>query len=402
MSAIADVISGAAPWHTECARAEDFADSLPAGCVSLLWLDIPYYAVKEEAWDNAWPSEEAFLVWVGEQCVRWRKVLAPNGSIYVWAKPQATRRGATMASRVEAVVAESFAVLNVITWAKPDPTSEINRGAGPGGRAGKESLRSWFPRQERVIFAEQYGADSAAMGESQYDAKCDELRGFVFEPLRAYLDGERERAGLDRAACDAACGNQMSGHYFSRVQWALPTRENYEKLRAAFSARGGSFLDREYESMRAEYEDLRREYEDLRREYEDLRRPFTVSADVPYTDVWEYPTVQYFDGKHPCQKPDAMCIDVVNASSRPGAIVADFFAGSHRIAWAALRAGRRFLGCDADPHWARVGAETCAAAASGQPYKPPPVVPREKPVKVAKPANDLQLGLFSTRPGDAA
>ena len=36
-----------------------------------------------------------------------------------------------------------------------------------------------------------------------------------------------------------------------------------------------------------------RPYEDLRLEYEDLRRPFSVSAEVPYTDVWTYPTVGY-------------------------------------------------------------------------------------------------------------
>ena len=96
------------------------------------------------------------------------------------------------------------------------------------------------------------------------------------------------------------------------------------------------------------FEDLRREYEDLRREYEDLRRPFNVSADVPYTDVWDkYPTVMR-RGKHPCEKPEAMMADIIRASSRPGAVVLDCFMGSGVTGEAAVRLGREFIGMEAD------------------------------------------------------
>ena len=83
----------------------------------------------------------------------------------------------------------------------------------------------------------------------------------------------------------------MAGHWFERVQWTLPTAENYEWLRGLFSA----------EYLRREYEDLRREYEDLRREYEGLRRPFSVTARDQYSDVWEFDPVQGYPGKHPCE-----------------------------------------------------------------------------------------------------
>ena len=242
-------------------------------------------------------------------------------------------------------------VLTNIRWNKRSTEGEHS---GQHGRAEKEALRAPFPASETIIFAEQFGADNMAKGEAGYGAKCDELRGFVFEPLRAYLDGERERAGFSRSECDAATGNQMSGHYFSRVQWTLPTKANYEKLREAFNARAaGEHLRREYEHLRREYEDLRREYEDLRREYEDLRRPFTVSAEVPYTDVWEFQTVQAYPGKHPCEKPPDMAEHIVNSSSRPGALVADFFCGSGVFLAEAVRLGRRAIGCDMSPKWAQ-------------------------------------------------
>ena len=65
---------------------------------------------------------------------------------------------------------------------------------------------------------------------------------------------------------------------------SLPTRETYHRLRDYLNSRN---CRTDY--LRREYEDLRRDYEDLRRDYEDLRRPFTVSAKVPYTDVWILP-----------------------------------------------------------------------------------------------------------------
>jgi site-specific DNA-methyltransferase (adenine-specific) len=85
----------------------------------------------------------------------------------------------------------------------------------------------------------------------------------------------------------------------------IPSQQQYEAMRSFFNTRNGQqdYLRREYEHLRREYEDLRREYEDLRREYEDLRRPFTLSASVPYTDVWSFATVPAHAMKHECQKP---------------------------------------------------------------------------------------------------
>jgi hypothetical protein len=97
---VEDVLEGSAPYAVACARAEAFVDALPSGCVNLAVLDPPYFGMKAEAWDHAWANEEAFLAWMDAQCARWSRVLAPNGTLYVFAGTQATRRGATMASRV--------------------------------------------------------------------------------------------------------------------------------------------------------------------------------------------------------------------------------------------------------------------------------------------------------------
>ena len=304
--------------------------SLPDSSVDLIATDPPYFRVKDEAWDRQWAKPSEFVAWLGTVADEWRRVLKPNGSLYCFASPQ-------MAARVEVMLADRFAVLGHLVWRKE---------TGRHKAACKEALRAFFPASERIIFCEQPGSDLVAKGEAQYVAKCDELRGFVFEPLRAYLDGERERVGLTAKQCDAACGNQMSGHYFTRSQWTLPTRANYDKIRAAARAIYGAEF-----AFRREYEDLRREYEDLRREYEDLRRPFFAVPDAPYTDVWTFPVVPHRPGKHVCEKPSAMMEHIVRTSSRPGAVVLDCFMGSGTTGVAAARLGRSFIGCDMSGHW---------------------------------------------------
>jgi site-specific DNA-methyltransferase (adenine-specific) len=98
---------------------------------------------------------------------------------------------------------------------------------------------------------------------------------------------------------------------------------------------------------------LKREYEDLKREYEDLRRPFYATPNSPYTDVWEFPTVNTYPGKHPAEKPLAMIRHIVRTSSRPDAVVLDPFIGSGTTAEAAVLEGRHFIGGDFDMHWVK-------------------------------------------------
>ena len=327
--------------HGDCL---EVLKTLPDNSVDLICTDPPYYKVKKDWWDRQWDKPEGFLNWLGELSEQWQRVLKPNGSLYCFASPK-------MAARVEVKLGERFNVVNRITWQKPPFATKAEMFV-------KEDLRGFFPASESIIFCEHYGADNIAKGEAGYGAKCDELRGFVFEPLRAWFESEKLRANLNNKQVNEALGTAtngsgMAGHYFKpsgSVQWDLPTEKYYNKLQQTFK---GYFL-REYEDLRREYEDLRREYEDLRREYEDLRRPFNVSADVPYTDVWTFPTVQAYKGKHPCEKPAAMLEHIINASSRPGAVVLDCFAGSGSTLLAAKKLGRNFIGIEIDSHWISV------------------------------------------------
>jgi site-specific DNA-methyltransferase (adenine-specific) len=105
------------------------------------------------------------------------------------------------------------------------------------------------------------------------------------------------------------------------------------------------------------YSDIRQEYEALKCEYEDLRRPFYATPDAPYTDVWDFATVNTYPGKHICEKPLDMAQHIVRVSSRPGALVLDPFCGSGNLLRGAYIEGRHYLGCDNDPQWARKAAD---------------------------------------------
>jgi adenine-specific DNA-methyltransferase len=308
----------------------DVLRTLPACSVDAVVTDPPYYRVKDEDWDRQWDNPGAFLAWLDQVAEQWQRVLKPNGSLYCFASPQ-------MAARVEVLLGERFQVLNSLVWLKP---------SGRHDGACKEDLRAYFPATERIVFAEQFGADGSALHGSGWANQCAELRAGVFEPLRQYLLQERDRAGITNRQVDECLGTSgMAGHYFGASQWALPTEDAYAKLRILFNDGPGR-------------EHLRREYEDLRREYEDLRRPFNVTRFDPFTDVWSFATVKPRPGKHPCEKPQSLLRHIINSSTRPGDVVLDSFAGSGSTGQACLALGREFIGIERCPHWHAVACES--------------------------------------------
>mgnify|MGYP001568131401 FL=1 len=290
----------------------------------------------------------------------WQRILTPNGSLYCFTSPQ-------MAAHVEVLLGEVFRVLNHLVWRKHDGSGA---GTGSHSKSCKDALRSFFPQSERILFCEQDNADSMALGESGYAAQCARVHRFVFEPIRAYLEGERLRAGIRRDAINEACGlASMAGrHYISRSQWCLPTQKHYRVMQTLFNRTGrrppppytdfhavDCYFTRFHQvDMSAEF--LRADYELLRADYEFLRRPFTVRQDIPYTDVWDFATVPAGAGKHPCEKPLPLLRHIIECSSRPGDTVLDCCAGSGSTLDAARQCGRTSIGIEHELHYVRLAA----------------------------------------------
>ncbi|EPG6064467.1 MULTISPECIES: DNA-methyltransferase [Proteus] len=308
--------------------------TLPDNYIDLIATDPPYFRMKSCAWDNQWDNVEAYLSWLDEVLVEFWRVLKPNGSLYLFC-------GSKLASDTELLVRGRFNVLSHIIWAKP---------SGPWKKQNKESLRTFFPSTERILFAEHYQKPITAKG-SEFSLKCQELKQNVFKPLIDYFRNARLALQVSSKEINQATDKQMFSHWFSNSQWQLPSEEDYKKLQTLFTHIADkqeklSPLSRQFTELEREQVTLQKDYQELIKEYGLLRRPFFVTVDVPYTDVWDYPPVQYYPGKHPCEKPSAMMEHIIRSSSREGDLVADFFMGSGATLKAALKLNRKVLGVE--------------------------------------------------------
>ncbi|MBJ2116118.1 DNA-methyltransferase [Proteus penneri] len=307
---------------------------LPENCIDLIVTDPPYFRVKSCAWDNQWANEAEYLAWLDDVLTEFWRVLKPNGSLYLFC-------GSKLASDTELLVKGRFNMLSHIIWAKP---------SGPWRRQNKESLRAFFPSTERILFAEHYQRPVQAKG-AEFVIKCRELKQQVFKPLMDYFIDARSALQVGVKQINKVTGKKMANHWFGRSQWQLPLRDDYQKLQMLFSQRAThidqlSPLLRTYDDLLSEHKVSQIRYQVLVEEYGLSKRPFFVTADVPYTDVWTYPPVQYYSGKHPCEKPSAMMEHIIRSSSREGDLVADFFMGSGATLKAALKLNREVLGVE--------------------------------------------------------
>lgn len=293
--------------------------TLESNSIDAVVTDPPYFKIKDEGWDRQWEKPAHFLNWLDGVLAEVQRVLKPNGSLYLFVSSK-------MAARVEMLVAERLHVLNHIVWIKTDREWQRTSHRGNGTR--KADLRAWWPETERIIFAEHY-----------------------FEPLRAYLDGERERAGVTpRQIMEYFEANGWpkyvtARHSFTQSQWELPTVENYERLRRCFH-------------------DLNHGGEYLQRDYEDLRRPFSVTENGIFSDVWMFAPVPAYEGKHPCEKPQPLLTHMITASTRPGALVLDPFMGTGSTGVACVNLGRRFIGVELSGGYVELAGKRINAAAS--------------------------------------
>ncbi|MDG2990607.1 site-specific DNA-methyltransferase [Candidatus Synechococcus calcipolaris G9] len=85
--------------------------------------------------------------------------------------------------------------------------------------------------------------------------------------------------------------------------------------------------------------------------YQDMK---AENGDKQMKNVWRMSTPRQKEkahGKHPTQKPLELVDRCLRASTHPGDIVLDPFAGSATTGVASLSLGRRFIGCEADANF---------------------------------------------------
>ena len=282
---------------------------IPDQSVSLILTDPPYHSTKKENIinDKAFDSDEDFLSWMEVFVKEWKRILRPNGSGFMFCS-------STMEAKLEIMLSKYFNVLSHIVWTKPNEPGYD----GWKGKMKKEALRQWYPQSERIIFFEP--ATEGNLKRSSFGNMLKEARSkcnMSMHELTALIGahGKVNHGG--------AVSNWESGRN-------IPSREQYEKICIALSEHG---------------------LNDPMPCYEDAIRPFEVNSDVEYTDIWTFPSVKQYQGKHPAEKPIDMLEHCIKATTFEKDIVLDCFAGSGSTLIAALKTNRYSVGIEIDKNW---------------------------------------------------
>lgn len=301
----------------------------------LLHADPPYGMGKEAdgiANDNLYEAKlDAFqMLW----WATWLERLTENGSAYIWGNAPDLWRlwwlGGLSKNR-------DLMVRNEVVWAK----GSVFGMASEGGH-------SYPPETERCLFLMR---GQQFIGNQN---KADYWEGY--EPLRAWLKGQRNLCGWSSGDVNRITKTQMAGHWFGKSQFLPISREHYELLAAA--AGGVAFVEpyddlfhRLFPGTKAGGNEHRRQLSaDLRE-----RRSYFDNAHDSMTDVWRFPRVvgdERFG--HATPKPVAMVERAVLSSSAPGDVIAAPFGGTGPEIIAAERTGRTCVAIDLEPAYVDV------------------------------------------------
>jgi site-specific DNA-methyltransferase (adenine-specific) len=331
--------------------------SLESASVDCVFVDLPYFGIVGEDWDNQWRDRNEYLDWVVSLAHEWKRITKDNSSIFIFCDEK-------MEAYIQVRLDEIFLLLNKIVWFKRNNLPQKNA----------HLLRTFAPMTERALFyTTQY--DSTGWEAVKLDVNN-------FMPLREYFRNAYLQSGLNykkinQALGTASNGGRMASHYFGDIgQWDLPTQEQYQQLQTIKELN----LTKSYEALRQEYEALRQEYEALRQEYEALRRPF--NADAKTWDVLEFPIIGGDENTdHPTTKPLGLYRRILSVITNPGQVVLDCCMGSGTAGVVAIELGRKFLGCELKAEYFAI-AEKRIKQATAQPILFQTEQPVKQPVQV--------------------
>jgi site-specific DNA-methyltransferase (adenine-specific) len=307
----------------------EWMKSLSAASVDCVFVDLPYFGIVGEDWDNQWKDRNEYLDWVVSLAHEWKRITKSNSSIFVFCDEK-------MEAYIQVRLDEIFLLLNKIVWFKRNHMQ----------KAYAEHLRTFATTTERALF---YTTQQDVTG-----LEAVKLDTANFSTLREYFKEFQAALGMSKKQIIERIG-QRADHAFryDSTQWDLPTPETYQELIALNPNHG--FKPKEYEA-------LRREYEALRQEYEALRRPF--NADSKTWDVIEFPIIGGGENTdHPTTKPLNLARRILSVITNEGQTVLDCCMGSGTAGVAALELGRHFIGCEIDPKYFAIAEKRITSAA---------------------------------------
>ena len=182
----------------------------------------------------------------------------------------------------------------------------------------KESLRQWYDHSERIIFAEP--ATHGNLHRSYFGSLLKKFRiqsGLSSKELTEII-GAYGQINHGGAVCNWEAGRNV------------PSLDQYNRIREALKSTGKV---------------------KIMPEYYDVVRPLVISKNKEFTDIWNFPNIRPYKGKHPAEKPISLLEHAILATTYRGDIVMDCFAGSGSTAVAALKQGRYSISIEIEDKW---------------------------------------------------
>lgn len=283
---------------------------LPSHSIDLVLTDPPYHSTKKANiyGDSDFEHDDHFIEWIMSYVHEWKRLLRPNGSIYMFCSSD-------MAPYLYVAMSAHMNMHSIITWTKPNEPGYD----GWKQKMNKTALRRWYPHSERIIFcspAAEGNLKRSPVGLFLRECrlKAEMSSNYLTEVIGAY--GRVNNGG--------AVSNWETGRN-------IPSRDQYDRIAKAFVGTGKI---------------------GIMPEYEDIVRAFNIDPSLPFVDSWDFMNVRQYKGKHPAEKPQDLLAHIIRTSSYPEDVVLDCFSGSGATVAAALQLGRQAIGIEIDPDWA--------------------------------------------------
>jgi len=295
-----------------CGDCLEVMKGIPDKSINLIIADPPYNINKAD-----WDKIPNYIEWLGNRLLEMQRVLKDNGSFYLF------HNDFLQMVEIQNWINKNskFVFKQLIVWNKKFKGckgEEYLQGFNETNQ-----LRNYQKMAEYILF--YTFQDETGLTKIFGNDNC-------FKPIQDYLKEEKNKANL--ITCKQINqllevddnGGGMASHYFSNKvgfkQWALPTKEMYQKLQKT------GYFKREYESLRQEYESLR----------------YIFNNQKTHHSVWNYEMAERVD--HITPKPIELIKNILRHSSNEGDIVLIPFVGSGNDCIACKELNRKYIGIE--------------------------------------------------------
>lgn len=232
---------------------------------------------------------------------------------------------------------KQIAFRNLITWDKGNGQGQLS-----------SEFRMYPIADEKCLFIMKgwESCQTFCINQDDYNDNMD--------VIRVYLENEIKKLGQSDKVIANALGykdGRTVNHWWSKSQFALPTRENYEALKDY----GRKLLGNDF--LKKDYDELKKDYDELKNNFYEARAYFDNTHDN-MNNVWHFDRTsnqeRQLTGEHATPKPIALCSRAIKSSSRKDEIVLDVFGGSGSTLIACEQLNRKCYMMELDPKYCDV------------------------------------------------